>query len=66
MPRDDVTLLDIAKAGYLVTAFAKDMTKEAFLADVKTQSSVLYQLAVIGEAVRRLSSEFRAQHPEIP
>lgn len=42
------------------------MTKETFLEDIKTQSSVLYQLAVIGEAVKRLSREFRAQHPDVP
>jgi len=42
------------------------MTKESFLDDIKTQSSVLYQLAVIGEAVKRLSHEFRAQHPDVP
>lgn len=42
------------------------MSKTAFLDDLKTQSSVLYQLMVIGEAVKRLSHEFRAQHPDIP
>jgi len=42
------------------------VTKEAFLNDLKTQSATLHQLMVIGEAVRRLSREFRDQHPEIP
>ena len=37
-----------------------------FLDDWKTRSAVLYQLTVIGEAVKRLSKEFRANHPEIP
>jgi uncharacterized protein with HEPN domain len=40
--------------------------KRAFLDDYKTQSAVLYQLIVMGEAVKRLSSEFRAQQVEIP
>jgi uncharacterized protein with HEPN domain len=65
MRRDEATLLDIARAARLVLAFKQGMTKEAFLDDAKTQSSVLYQLIVIGEAVKRLSSEFRARHPEI-
>jgi len=65
MPRDETTLLDVAKATRLVLAFVKGMDKEAFLADLKTQSSVLYQLLVVGEAVKRLSREFRAQHSEI-
>jgi len=33
---------------------------------LKTQSAVLYQLIVIGEAAKRLSFELRGQHPEIP
>jgi uncharacterized protein with HEPN domain len=32
----------------------------------KTQSAVLHQLLVIGEAVKRLSQDFRRDHPEIP
>jgi uncharacterized protein with HEPN domain len=40
--------------------------KAQFLEDFKTQSAVLYQLIVIGEAVKRLSFELRQQHPEIP
>ena len=36
------------------------------MGDPKTQSSVLYQLLVVGEAVKRLSTEFREQHPAIP
>jgi uncharacterized protein with HEPN domain len=66
MQRDQVTLLDIAKAAGLVVTFMQGVTKEAFLSDLKTQSSVLYQLIVMGEAVKRLSQEFRARHPDIP
>ncbi len=66
MPRDEATLLDIGKAGHLVLEFMQGIAKEAFLDDLKTQSSVLYQLIVIGEAVKRLSREFRAQNADIP
>lgn len=66
MQRDEATLLDIVKAARLVSAFIQGMAKEDFLNDLKTQSSVLYQLIVMGEAVKRLSHEFRAQHPGIP
>jgi uncharacterized protein with HEPN domain len=66
MARDDATLLDIANAARLVQSFIKGMTKEAFLADLKTQSAVLHQLTVIGEAVKRLSQAFRDQHPILP
>ncbi len=66
MRRDEATLLDIAEAARLVASFVQDVSKAVFLDDFKTQSAVLYQLIVMGEAVKRLSSEFRAQHTEIP
>jgi uncharacterized protein with HEPN domain len=66
MHRDDVSLLDVQRAGQLIAEFTHGMTKEAFLSDVKTQSSVLYQLSVMGEAVKRLSPGLRSQNPEIP
>ena len=66
MHRDETTLLDIVSAARLVLAFTRSMTKDAFFGDVKTQSAVLHQLMIIGEAVKRLSSEFRAQHPGVP
>ena len=66
MQRDETTLLDITEAAHLVVSFVQDMSKAVFLDDYKTQSAVLYQLIVMGEAVKHLSSEFRAQHAEIP
>lgn len=66
MERDDATLLDIDKAGRLVQSFVRGFNKKTFLDDIKTQSSVLYQLTVIGEAVKRLSPEFRGVHSKIP
>ncbi len=66
MPRDDATLLDIARAARLVIEFAAGMDRGAFERDIKTQSAVLHQLLVIGEAVKRLSADFRAAHPAVP
>ena len=63
---DETTLLDIAEAARLAADFMQGVHKEAFLDDRKTQSAVLYQLIVLGEAVKRLSAEFRTQHTEIP
>ena len=65
MSRDDATLLDILKAARLVVAFKGNLTKKAFLRDIKTQSAILHQLLVIGEAVKRLSEVFRARHAEV-
>jgi uncharacterized protein with HEPN domain len=66
MYRDETTLLDIARAAHLVLEFKQGMDKAAFLQDIKTQSAVLHQLMVIGEAVKRLSQDFHTRHPEIP
>jgi len=46
MQRDKVALLDIAKSARLAVMFIQGVTKEAFFDDLKTQSSVLYQLIV--------------------
>lgn len=66
MQRDDSAVLDVSKAAQLTQVFVGDMSKSAFMGDPKTQSSVLYQLLVVGEAVKRLSTEFREQHSNIP
>jgi uncharacterized protein with HEPN domain len=63
MSRDDATLLDILKAARLVLEFKGELAKRASLRGTKTQSA---KLLVIGEAVRRLSEDFRARHSEIP
>lgn len=66
MSRDDATILDILRSARLVGKFIGGMDKPAFLDDIKTQSSVLYRLGVIGEAVKRLSPEFRSRQPGVP
>src|SRR5215813_13391875 len=66
MPRDDATLLDILRAARLTVAFKGDLDQSAFLNDLKTQSAILHQLLVLGEAVKRLSEEFRTNHPAMP
>jgi len=66
MSRDSAALLDILKAARLAMQFKVGIDKSAFLDDLKTQSAILHQLLVIGEAVKRLSEGFRADHPEVP
>jgi uncharacterized protein with HEPN domain len=64
--RDDIVLKDIINAAQLIAAFVEGFEKDAFIDDWKTRSAVLYQLTVIGEAVKRLSAEFRATHSQVP
>lgn len=40
--------------------------RDAFMADPKTQDAVVRNFEVIGEATKRLPSEFTAAHPQIP
>jgi uncharacterized protein with HEPN domain len=65
MSDDRAVLIDIANACRFVLDFVKDRSKEEFISDMLLQSAVLHQLLVLGEAVRRLTAEFRAAHPEI-
>jgi uncharacterized protein with HEPN domain len=66
MRNDEAVLLDIDMAARRITGFVQGLTFEQFFADERTWSAVLYQVSVIGEAVKRLSDTYRAQHPSIP
>ena len=66
MKPDSQTLLDIVKAARLIVQFQEGTEKQAFLTNKEKQSAIIYQIMIIGEAVKRLSREFRRQYPEIP
>ena len=66
MSRDNVIVLDILRATRLSIEFLGGTDKPHFLKDAKTQSAVLHQLLLIGEAVKRLSDEFRDRHADVP
>ncbi len=64
--RDLAYVWDILKAARLIQDFVADTDGDSFAGDVKTQSAVIAQLQIIGEATKRLSDGFRADHPEVP
>lgn len=64
--RDNASLLDIVRAGQLILQFAQELSREQLNSDLRTQSAILYQIAIMGEATKRLSRGFREQHPEVP
>lgn len=66
LDRDQPSVHDIVAAGGMIRQFIAGMDRAAFLADPKTQSAVIHQLLIIGEATKRLSDAFRSVHPEIP
>lgn len=66
MSRDSASLLDIAKSAQLILEFAQGLDKPELAANLEKQSAILYQIVIVGEAVKRLSVEFRNQHSEVP
>ncbi len=64
--RDQAALLDIAKASRTILDFIRGLGEQDFLQDAKTQSAVIHQLLIVGEATKRLSAAFRAAHSDIP
>jgi uncharacterized protein with HEPN domain len=66
MSRDKASLLDIVNAAQRVIQFAEGLEKSDLENNEEKQSAILYQIIVMGEATKRLSTEFRAQYPQIP
>lgn len=66
MQRDDAHIVDILRSAQRAVDGLGGMELQAFIDDWRAQSIVQHQLLVLGEAVKRLSSQFRETHPEIP
>ena len=66
MSRDEAVLLDMINAAQRIIDFKQGMDRQGFLEDAKTQSAILHQLMVLGEACKRLSTETRDRAPQIP
>jgi uncharacterized protein with HEPN domain len=64
--RDDDLLTDIVAAARAARAFTEGMAYADFVADLKTQSAVTFQLVVIGEAAKGLSEAALTRYPEVP
>ena len=65
MNRDESYLLDIARFAQEAQELVEGMDAETFAMDRKAQLAVLYEITILGEAVKRLSPEFRRQHPAV-
>ncbi len=50
----------------MIQAFTAGLDEAGFMGNRLVQAGVLYQLGVIGEAVRRVSPATRLAHPEVP
>ena len=65
MTRDRIFLVHILEAMEWIQRFTVQ-GRDDFLAERKTQSAVLRELEIIGEAVKSISSELREAHSDIP
>jgi len=59
-------ITDILEAVQDSLEITRDMDYEAFCQDKKTMKAVLYNLAVIGEAARKVPEEVTNRNPGIP
>src|SRR5260221_14531233 len=66
MSNNQAYLLDILHSANLILEFTYKIDYEAFLEDPMRQDAVVRRTEIIGEATKRLSKEFRDEHPEIP
>lgn len=67
MPLDDETRLrHLIEAAEDALRFCRDMTREQFETDNRTQRAVVQCLTVIGEAANTLSEDARSRIGEVP
>jgi uncharacterized protein with HEPN domain len=62
---DSIYLLHILDAIQQICAYTADDSIN-FFSDRKTQDAVVRDSEIIGEAVKKLSNELKAAHPDIP
>ena len=59
-------LADILEAAKLVQSFIVGLERDSFETDLMRQAAVIREIEIVGEATKRLSSQIRDDHPEIP
>jgi uncharacterized protein with HEPN domain len=64
--RDASYLLDMFDSARFAQEFMDGVERDAFMQDRKTQSAVIRELLIVGEAAKNVSMAFRSAHPEIP
>jgi uncharacterized protein with HEPN domain len=64
--REAAYIWDMLQAARRIQEFTAGLSYEEYLESILIQSAVERQLEILGEACRRMSEEFRQEHPEIP
>lgn len=63
---DPAWVLDMLTAARKVIEYAQGVSETGFLASGRDQDAILRQLTILDEAAKRVSLQFRSEHPEIP
>lgn len=66
MSRDNVYATDILEAARRIQEGIQGITREQFIDEWMRHSAIVRQIEIMGEATKRLSDEYREQHPAIP
>jgi uncharacterized protein with HEPN domain len=66
MSNDRVYLMHIRDSLREVQTFIQGESYESFLENRMVQNAVMRSFEVVGEAARRVSTELRRAHPEVP
>ena len=57
---------DILESIIEIENHIKNISKNEFLNDIKTQDAVIRRIEIIGEAVKNIPKEVKKKYPEIP
>lgn len=66
MSRDREALIDIVEAIKLILRYVEAVDFDTLATNIEKQDAILRRITIIGEATKRLSKDFREQHPTIP
>jgi uncharacterized protein with HEPN domain len=66
MERDAATLIDIVQAARRIERYADGRNRADLESDPMLRAAVLYEILLIGEAVKRLSEGFRTGNAAVP
>ncbi|MBP0028221.1 DUF86 domain-containing protein [Roseofilum sp. Guam] len=65
MQRDKEYILDILEAARKICRYTDGVTFNEFSTNEEKQDAVIRRITIIGEATKRLSAEFKQNHPQI-
>ena len=66
MSPDESSIIDVVKAGNRILDYVAGLDRNTVERTPVIRAAVLYEFLVMGEAVKRLSQQFRAERTDIP